>query len=569
MTVQVREFTTEGHRLLVESPYSPAEVAKLAGVARQRVSEWRSGRKRPDAEARAALERAINIPARTWEAPPARREPTPGPGASPPAAPTSPAQDASGKATGVPLDLEGVDLAGLGLEGLAGLVLRFRALEPTLPPRDRVTALQSEARVLQMHETLRQKAADAREEYLASSEFLAEVRALVAVVPPPAAELRSHLGRLGVVLPAPPSPATAAGDPPSTVDDVDELLHELETARGFRVAKEPALALAHVLGLGLDEHADAIAALVVDDSPRTARLLSLLEGADERIIRSALERQMATRDALALPQEARAVVAELLHALGHEDLSADDRRRAWSLSVAPALDALLGAKYAAELAASRVTWPSSKYAADPVGHCIDVQGFAPTGRQIEICEAVRDHDRVAIPSGRKTGKSRILAALALWHFSQHDDATVVCVAPSERQIAEVVWYDLVGLFHASGRCLACVTRDPDGPRPCPHSTPVDGELSASVRTGLRAGQRRIIGLAPKSAENARGISGPHQLWLIDESPGVSRAIYEAADGNRAAGAKLVVAGQPTSRATWFFDACERLGFHTIRIASTD
>lgn len=235
----------------------------------------------------------------------------------------------------------------------------------------------------------------------------------------------------------------------------------------------------------------------------------------------------------------------------------------------PLLEHLVAEKYSAELAASRVTWPSSKYASDPVGHCIDVQGFAPTGRQIEICEAVRDHDRVAIPSGRKTGKSRILAALALWHFSQHDDATVVCVAPSERQIAEVVWYDLVGLFHASGRCLACVTRDPDGPRPCAHSTPVDGDLSASVRTGLRAGQRRIIGLAPKNAENARGISGPHQLWLIDEASGVSRAIYEAADGNRAAGAKLVVAGQPTSRATWFFDACERLGFHTIRIASTD
>jgi transcriptional regulator with XRE-family HTH domain len=322
MTVQVHEFATEGHRLLVESTYSPAEIAKLSGVRRQRVSEWRGGQKRPDAEARAALERAIGIPARTWEAPPVRREPTPKPEASAVhTMPPSAAPDAAGKATGVPLDLEGVDLAGLGLEGLAGLVLRIRALEPTLPPRDRVTALQSEARVLQMHETLRQKAADARAEWLASAEFLAEVRALVAVVPPPAAELRAHLGRLGVVLPAPPSPATAPEDPPASLDDVDELLDELETARGFRVAKEPALALAHVLGLGLDEHADAIAALVVDDSPRTARLLSLLEGADARIIRSALERQMATRDALALPQEARNVVAELLHALGHEDLA--------------------------------------------------------------------------------------------------------------------------------------------------------------------------------------------------------------------------------------------------------
>ena len=236
---------------------------------------------------------------------------------------------------------------------------------------------------------------------------------------------------------------------------------------------------------------------------------------------------------------------------------------------APLLSCLVREKDAAEAAARRVTFPTGKYGGDPVGFCEDVLGFAPTGRQIEILEAVRDQDRVAIPKGRKTGGSRLLAAIAQWHFTLWDDATVVLVAPSERQIAEVVWYDLVGLYHASGRCLACVARAPDGPRPCPHSTPVDGELSASVRTGLRTGQRRIIGLAPRNADNARGISGPHQLWLIDEASGVSRAIYEAADGNRAAGAKLVVAGQPTSRATWFFDACERLGFHTIRMASTD
>jgi hypothetical protein len=223
----------------------------------------------------------------------------------------------------------------------------------------------------------------------------------------------------------------------------------------------------------------------------------------------------------------------------------------------------------AELAASRVTWPSSRYGGDPVGFCSDVLGFAPTGAQIEILEAVRDHDRVALPSGRKTGKSRILAALALWHFSRWDDATVVLVAPSERQIAEVVWYDMVGLFHASGRCLACFVRDGYGPRPCAHSTQMDGELSASVRSGLRTGQRRIIGLAPRNSDNARGISGPHQLWLLDEASGIPRAIYEAADGNRAAGASLVVAGQPTSRATWFFDACERLAFHTIRLSSVD
>jgi hypothetical protein len=235
----------------------------------------------------------------------------------------------------------------------------------------------------------------------------------------------------------------------------------------------------------------------------------------------------------------------------------------------PMLERLVAEKYSAELAASRPSFPTAKYASDPVAFCTEILGFAPTGKQVAILEGVRDHDRVAIPSGRKTGKSRILAALALWWFSQHDDATVVLVAPSERQIVEVVWYDLVGLYQQSGRCLQCVTRDPDGARPCRHSTAMDGALSASVRTGLRSMQRRIIGLAPRNADNARGVSGPHQLWALDESSGIPRGIYEAADGNRAAGAKLVCAGQPTSRATWFFDACERLGFHVIPISSRD
>ena len=234
-----------------------------------------------------------------------------------------------------------------------------------------------------------------------------------------------------------------------------------------------------------------------------------------------------------------------------------------------AVDTLHTLMLEGERTRGRVTWPAAKYARDPVGFCLDVAGFAPTRKQIEVLEATRDHDRVAIPKGRKTGGSRALAVLALQHFCIHADATVVLVAPSERQITEVVWYDLVGLFHGSGRCIACKARDPFGPRPCPHSQCIDGDLSASVRTGLRSARRRIIGLAPRNSDNARGISGPNQLWIVDEASGVSRAIYEAADGNRAAGAKLVVAGQPTSRATWFYDACEKLGFHTIRMASTE
>ena len=91
----------------------------------------------------------------------------------------------------------------------------------------------------------------------------------------------------------------------------------------MRDAKEPGLALAHTLGLGLDVHADAIAGLVLDDARRTTRLLSLLAEtpSDELLIRSAIERAHAVRDVTRLPPKARQPVARLLALLGHPDVA--------------------------------------------------------------------------------------------------------------------------------------------------------------------------------------------------------------------------------------------------------
>ena len=313
MAIEVREYGSEGHRLLVESAYSGAELARLTKCSKQRISDWARGKCRPSPEDRAALERVAAIPARSWDAPPIRKAPR---AAVAPAAEPTPIASVPG----VP-DVDALDLPALGLTGLERLAARLRALEPSLPPRERVSALQAEARVLAVHEGLRQKAADARLEYLESPEFLAEVRALIAAVPGDAATLRSHLGRLGVELPPLPTSATIAEDPPTSADDIDDLIRELETAEGFRNAKEPGLALSHTLGLQLPAHANAIAALVLDDHVRAARVLELLEGSDERIIRAALERAMTIRDVAKLPVETRRTVAELLARLGHEDIA--------------------------------------------------------------------------------------------------------------------------------------------------------------------------------------------------------------------------------------------------------
>lgn len=311
MTVEIREYMSEGHRLLCESAYSPAEIANLSKLARQRVSEWRSGRKRPDDDARAALERAIGIPARAWDAAPVRRTPAaPAPPGPPPPRPSNPDE--------VPFDLPN-DLPSLGLEGLERLARRLANLETTLQARDRLRCVEAQARVVVAHEGLRQKLEDARRDYLASPEFAADVRALGAAIPGAVADLRASLAVLGVEVAVPDAPAVVAvGDAP---ESLEELLEELQVGEGFRKAGEVALARAHVAGLGLDLHADAIASMLLARPELAPQVLELLEPGDAACLRRATERAMAVTGVKGLSIEARGIVATLLKHIGHEDLA--------------------------------------------------------------------------------------------------------------------------------------------------------------------------------------------------------------------------------------------------------
>ena len=219
-----------------------------------------------------------------------------------------------------------------------------------------------------------------------------------------------------------------------------------------------------------------------------------------------------------------------------------------------------------------LTWPSPVYIGRPIAFCEDILGVAPTEWQARVLMASVTHDKTSVKSGRKLGKSFDQAAIMLLNFCCYDDATSVMVAPTEGQIQRIVYHDLVALHAASGRCVVCRRRDPTGPRPCPHSACIDGEPSPSCRQGIRVGGRRIFGMSPRNADHMRGISGAHQVYALDESPGIDQEIYEACVGNIAATGKTFIAfGNPSSRHGWFYDSHERSGgaFHCITGSSLD
>lgn len=211
----------------------------------------------------------------------------------------------------------------------------------------------------------------------------------------------------------------------------------------------------------------------------------------------------------------------------------------------------------------QIRFPSLRYADDPVGFFRDILGIVPWAKQIEALEAVRDHDRVAIASGRRTGKSLTVAGLALWWYCTHKDARVILTSTTNRQVNQILWRELQMLRARSGRCVHCKAVDPEGfriPAPCPHSALIDGDMGMLAQTGFKSDDfREIVGFTASQAEAIQGIAGSKLFFMIDEASGVPQMIYDAIEGNRAGGGKVLLTGNPTRNLGEFYDA-----FHSKR-----
>ena len=240
-------------------------------------------------------------------------------------------------------------------------------------------------------------------------------------------------------------------------------------------------------------------------------------------------------------------------------------------SMAEAIAAAMRARATARGHGVGIQWPSARYRADPVAFAREILGIEPWGRQIEILEAVRDHGRVAVSSGHKTGKSNSAAILALWFFCAFDDARVVMTSTTSRQVDSILWRELKMVHRRAGRCVSCRRANPNGPRPCPHSGLVDGEPRELARTGLKVNFREVVGFTAREAEAVAGVSGENLLYLVDEASGVPDVIFEAIEGNRAGGARIVMFSNPTKNEGEFYEAFESKAklYRTMRISSEE
>lgn len=191
------------------------------------------------------------------------------------------------------------------------------------------------------------------------------------------------------------------------------------------------------------------------------------------------------------------------------------------------------------------------YRGRPIEFQREVLGYTPIDAQERVFRALTSDDRVAVPSGRAMGKSRLDAGAAL-HFAATEGpgALVVLIAPTFRQIQVILWEELRRLY------FGALVR-------------LGGECAKLASTGLRlADGSRIFGITGDRPEALQGIRAPRMLVLADEASGIPDTTFEALEGNLAGGGKMLMTGNPTRSTGSFREACRGDRFKVVPLPST-
>lgn len=225
--------------------------------------------------------------------------------------------------------------------------------------------------------------------------------------------------------------------------------------------------------------------------------------------------------------------------------------------------------------ATQLRFPNPKYQQAPRLFFREVLGVEPWAKPVQVMNAFRDHKRVAVKSGHKVAKSHTIAGCALWFYCSFEDARGIMTSTTSRQVDQILWRELRMMRARSGRCVECKEQDPSGlliKKPCPHSALIDGELGELARTGLKSEDfREVVGFTAREAEAVAGISGRNLAYFCDEASGIDDLIFEAIEGNRAGGARVMLAGNPTRNEGEFHEAFHSKShlYVTITISSEE
>ena len=189
----------------------------------------------------------------------------------------------------------------------------------------------------------------------------------------------------------------------------------------------------------------------------------------------------------------------------------------------------------------------SSYKDDPVQFAIDVLGFSPWSKQVDILRSVEDNIHTAVRSCHGSGKSEIASIIACWWVATRPigEAIVVTTAPTYPQVHNILW-EAIRRHHrvAKDRFELGLS-----PMELPGYITQDDDWKTANGT--------LVGFGRKPADsNDHAFQGIHRryvLVIVDESCGIVPKLFDAVEAiTTTENSRILAVGNPDDPSAHFF-----------------
>lgn len=176
-------------------------------------------------------------------------------------------------------------------------------------------------------------------------------------------------------------------------------------------------------------------------------------------------------------------------------------------------------------------------------------------KQAELLESFHRYPVTLCQAGNSVGKSFALATAALHYAAYNPGSKVVCTAPSNTQLREVLWANIIKAYND-----------------CPFHIWDNARTTRTPDLKIEFGPDWfILGYSTTTAERFSGHHSPRLAVIFDEASGIAREIFEAADS--LVPHRMLFIGNPLRPEGVFYERCIRAhgarGTNLIKIKSTE
>lgn len=157
-------------------------------------------------------------------------------------------------------------------------------------------------------------------------------------------------------------------------------------------------------------------------------------------------------------------------------------------------------------------------------------------RQREVCQSIVKYRVTAVPAGNGVGKSFLASGIVPWFATMHPGCKVVVAAPTQSQLAGVLWSELEAAYASAAK----------------RGMPLGGRMKSLT---WELGENwRVEGFGQGSVEARSGRHAARLLAVIDEASGVAPSVLEAIDSMNPS--HKILFGNPLRPEGRFYEACE-------------